>query len=200
MIRKLPILPTLLVALAAAAMIALGFWQLDRREWKEALLARYAANSALPPMAFPRFPDEALLFRRVSAFCLDPVEIERRGAGSFGYRLIATCRTGGAEGPGLKVQIGTTRDPLKEVAWKGGAVSGYITHAPSGRSLIGSLFDRTPDSLMLVADTPAAGLSANPPPDPSSIPNNHLAYAVQWFLFAGLAVVIYILALRKRQG
>ncbi|HNJ47416.1 MAG TPA: SURF1 family protein, partial [Novosphingobium sp.] len=30
------------------------------------------------------------------------------------------------------------------------------------------------------------------------IPNNHLSYAVQWFLFAATALVIYGLALRKR--
>jgi surfeit locus 1 family protein len=30
------------------------------------------------------------------------------------------------------------------------------------------------------------------------VPNNHLAYAVQWFLFAGVAAVIYALALRRR--
>ena len=37
-------------------------------------------------------------------------------------------------------------------------------------------------------------------PDPRDVPNNHLSYAVQWFLFALTAVVIYILALRKRWG
>jgi surfeit locus 1 family protein len=35
-------------------------------------------------------------------------------------------------------------------------------------------------------------------PDPRDIPNNHLAYAVQWFLFATVAAVIYALALAKR--
>ena len=30
------------------------------------------------------------------------------------------------------------------------------------------------------------------------MPNNHLAYAVQWFLFALTALVIYAIALRKR--
>jgi surfeit locus 1 family protein len=39
---------------------------------------------------------------------------------------------------------------------------------------------------------------ANARPDPNDIPNNHLAYAVQWFLFAGVALVIYALAVRKR--
>ena len=30
------------------------------------------------------------------------------------------------------------------------------------------------------------------------IPNNHLSYAVQWFLFALTALVIYVLAVRKK--
>ena len=49
-----------------------------------------------------------------------------------------------------------------------------------------------------MTDTPAAGLEANPAPDLSSVPNNHLAYAVQWFIFAALAGIIYALALRRR--
>ena len=48
--------------------------------------------------------------------------------------------------------------------------------------------------MMLVADTPAAGLEANPSPDIDAVPNNHLAYAVQWFLFAAIAAIIYALA------
>jgi surfeit locus 1 family protein len=55
-----------------------------------------------------------------------------------------------------------------------------------------------PPALMLVTDQPAPGLQPNAGPDLSSIPNNHLSYAVQWFLFALIAVVIYALALRKR--
>ena len=39
---------------------------------------------------------------------------------------------------------------------------------------------------------------ANPKPDLASVPNNHFAYAIQWFLFAGIALLIYGLALRKR--
>jgi surfeit locus 1 family protein len=39
---------------------------------------------------------------------------------------------------------------------------------------------------------------ASAPPSPDNIPNNHLSYAVQWFLFAGIAGVIYALALRQR--
>jgi surfeit locus 1 family protein len=50
----------------------------------------------------------------------------------------------------------------------------------------------------LYAAQPPAGLQPLAPPDPSDVPNNHLSYAVQWFFFALSALVIYVLALRKR--
>ncbi len=196
--RRVPIVPTIVVAVAVAAMIALGLWQLvDRLPKKEAFLAQLAANPARPPIAFPRTPDDRLLFRRTSGVCLQPVSIKLAGAGASGYRAIAQCRTG-AEGPGMIVQLGTTRDPNAKVAWAGGPVAGFISHAPDGRSLIGSLFDRRPQDMLLVAATPPAGLAPNGRPDIASVPNNHLAYGVQWFLFAGIASVIYVLAVVRR--
>ena len=196
--RRVPVIPTVLVAFAVAAMIGLGLWQLlDRLPRKEAYLTHLAANPAKPPIAFPDRPDDRLLFRRASIRCLPQVPIRRAGAGAAGFRLIATCRTG-AEGPGAQVQLGTTHDPRGIVAWNGGRVSGYISHAPDTRPLIAGLFDRTPTPLMLVADASPRGLAANSPPDLSAVPNNHLAYGVQWFLFAGIAAIIYALALRRR--
>jgi cytochrome oxidase assembly protein ShyY1 len=35
-------------------------------------------------------------------------------------------------------------------------------------------------------------------PSAADTPNNHLAYAGQWFLFAAAALIIYILAVRRR--
>ncbi|MFT3977242.1 MAG: SURF1 family cytochrome oxidase biogenesis protein [Sphingomonas bacterium] len=196
--RRWPIVPTILVALAVAAMIALGLWQLlIRLPEKEAQLAQLSANPAKPAIAFPRFPDDSLLFRRAGGFCLSVVSIEKAGAGNAGYRLIANCRTG-AEGPGMKVQLGTTHDPEAKVAWGGGKVSGWISHAPDARPLIAGLFNHRPRELILVSDTPAPGLAANSRPDVSIVPNNHLAYAVQWFFFAAVASVIYVLAVRRR--
>lgn len=190
--------PTMLVVLAVAAMIGLGVWQLfDRLPRKQAMIAQLAANPAKPPIAFPRTDDDRLLFRRTAAMCLEPVSSTLAGAGASGFRLIVECRTG-AEGPGMVVQLGTTRDPLAKPVWKGGMVRGYLSHAPDGRSMLASLFDKRKQRLMLVADTPPPGLKRNAAPDLSSVPNNHLAYGVQWFLFAGAAVVIYALALRLR--
>ena len=65
-------------------------------------------------------------------------------------------------------------------------------------AMISGLYDRTPRRMMLIADKPAPGLSPNEAPDLDSVPNNHLAYGVQWFLFAGVAGIIYVLALRRR--
>ncbi|WP_338112866.1 SURF1 family cytochrome oxidase biogenesis protein [Sphingomonas gei] len=187
------------MTLAVAAMIGLGLWQLMiRRPQKLAAIEQLASNPGRPEIAFPRFPDDRLLFRKARGFCVQPVSSRLTGAGSAGFRFIVECRTGGAEGPGMLVQLGTTRDPLAKSVWKGGAVRGTISHAPDGRSMLASLFDRTPKRLLLVADTPAPGLAPNAAPDLSSVPNNHLAYGVQWFLFALVASVIYVLALRWR--
>lgn len=200
-IARVPVIATVLVALAVAAMIALGLWQLHRLTQKEALLVRYAANASLPPIALPLAPDETLLFRRAAGVCLQPIaftiEGGRNARGGTGWRQIAQCRIGAA-GAGLAVQLGLGKDPHAKPGWKGGAVRGYLTHAPDHAPLIAGVFGAAPKPLMLVADPPLAGFDANPGPDLSAVPNNHLAYAVQWFAFAAIAAVIYALALRRR--
>ncbi|WP_425228047.1 SURF1 family cytochrome oxidase biogenesis protein [Sphingomonas sp.] len=193
--RRVPVVPTLVVALAVALMIALGLWQLlIRLPAKEAQLAQLAANPSRSPVAFPLHPDDRLLFRRVSAVCVPPVAIRLVGGGAAGFRAVARC--GGV--PAVTVALGTTRDPMQRVGWPGGAVSGYLGHAPDARPLIAALWDHTPRQLMIVAETPPSGLARNAAPDLDSVPNNHLAYAVQWFFFAAIAIVIYALALRRR--
>jgi cytochrome oxidase assembly protein ShyY1 len=53
---------------------------------------------------------------------------------------------------------------------------------------------------MLIARAAPPGLKASAPPSGDDVPNNHLAYAVQWFFFALAAAVIYVLAVRRRRG
>ena len=201
---RLPVIPTLIVALACATMIALGFWQLDRRTEKEALLALYAANLREGPVAYPfhgPVPASAM-FRPSSALCVKVTgwrtEAGRSAKGGSGYRWIAECSTG-AEGPGLLADMGVTRDPKLKPTWDGGQVRGRITTEPSHQSLFAKIGGKKEVLRpMLVAETPAPGLEASAPPSPDEVPNNHLAYAVQWFLFAGVAALIYGIALRRR--
>jgi cytochrome oxidase assembly protein ShyY1 len=201
--KRVPVIATIVVVAAIALMIALGIWQLHRRGEKAALLSQYAANITRPEIAFPSIPvDDSLLFRKAGGLCLEPAgwteRAGRNAQGGSGWRQIAQCRTG-AEGPGMAVQVGVARAAGGKPQWKGGEVHGYITHAPDNQPLILSLFGAArPKTLMLVANAPIAGLDANPGPDLSAVPNNHLAYAVQWFVFAALAAIIYALALRRR--
>lgn len=190
MTRKLPVLPTILVALAVATMIGLGIWQLQRMGEKEALLASYHSATGKPPIAWPVIPpkEPLPLFRHATGNCLQVVGFRTAAGqnqkGEPGYLIIADCRTG-AEGPGLAVELGWSKDPNAGREFRGGLVSGVI--AP----------DRV-NRMRLVAATAGPGLIPSAPPSPDTIPNNHFSYAIQWFLFAGIAVVIYALALRGR--
>ncbi|TFI58911.1 SURF1 family protein [Sphingomonas parva] len=189
--KRWPLIPTLVVAAAVLTMIGLGIWQLRRSEWKQALIARFESNRSQPPVAWPVVPpaDDSLLYRRAKGFCLQPVAWRaiagRNLADEPGWSHIASCRTGGAEGPGMEVDIGWSRSG-EAPAWRGGEVNGIIVPDSTHR-------------IRLVAQAPAAGLQASRPPSPSETPNNHLAYALQWFFFAATAAVIYVLALRRRR-
>jgi surfeit locus 1 family protein len=182
MTRRLPLIATVLVLAAVATMIALGFWQLQRRAEKAQLITSYEA--AVSSDAVVEWPDGgpeaalAMLYRRARLEC-ETVSAMSAIAGSnargeSGLAITARC------GTDVLVVLGWSRAPVTP-DWQGGTVVGVIAPGPR-----------------LVADPPIAGLEANAVPDPSAIPNNHLSYAVQWFLFAFTALVIYALALRKR--
>ncbi|MDT0507258.1 SURF1 family protein [Novosphingobium sp. MMS21-SN21R] len=183
--RRLPIVPTIIVLIAVGVMIRLGVWQLDRMHEKEAMLARYtAAQAAGTEMPFPTKPDsvEAALYHHSALDCLgasNPTSRSGRNAnGDAGIAQIVTCRLG--NGASVEVVLGVGQTPAT-VAWAGGKVTGWIAPGPK-----------------LIADPPLAGLTANARPDPNDIPNNHWSYAIQWFLFAAVALIIYVIALRKR--
>lgn len=202
--RPLPLVPTIIVALAVVAMIALGMWQLERRHEKEAMLALAAANPTKVAVAFPVLPPvpPEILFRPSSVHCLRVVgwqtEAGRAADGSTGYRHIAQCATG-AEGPGVLVALGVGQRPDLKPQWNGGQIAGWISEEPDHRSLLSRLDRRvSPLRPMLIARAAPAGLKPVAPPNVADVPNNHLAYAVQWFFFAAVAVVIYLLALRRR--
>jgi len=188
--RRIPIVPTAIVLLAVATMIGLGFWQLERLREKQALLASYAAAAGKPPISWPVMPvtEPLPLFRSATGNCLAVTGFrtapgQNRG-GEPGFLVIADCSTG-AEGPGMAVELGWSKDPNAGRGYRGGLVSGTI--AP----------DRV-SRMRLVAGTPGPGLAAGAPPSTDTIPNNHFSYAIQWFLFAGIALLIYALALRGR--
>ncbi|MBS0480622.1 MAG: SURF1 family protein [Proteobacteria bacterium] len=188
-LRRIPVIPTVLVLLAAGVMVSLGFWQLDRLRQKEALLHLYSQNVQLSSDAslpFDAAARQRVWFRHTTFECIaggdtQPMAGHNR-QGDTGWAQWGQCKT--ADGMAVEVNLGWTQNPAP-LHYAGGSVGGVI--APDG-----------PKGARVVADQPLAGLQPSAAPDPNAIPNNHLSYAVQWFLFALTALVIYALALRKR--
>ena len=191
MTRRIPVFATLVVAAAVATMIALGVWQLQRREHKEAMIARYARvetmSSAVP---WPRdaAAAEAALFRHSRVICARVLTQDatagRNLAGTTGWAQTARCALDG--GGEATIALGWTQAPLIQ-PWAGGEIEGLVAPGEG-------------DNVRLIAGKPPAGLQPLAPPDPRDVPNNHFAYAIQWFLFALVAAIIYTLALRRRAG
>ena len=202
--RRLPLIPTLLVLAATGYMVHLGLWQLDRLSQKQARLAHYAAaQSDHTPVSIGYIwrakQSDVWDFRRTAFWCQQVLSTNmvagRSASGQAGWVQVARCLTGpvptqsfqptqAPQGVLADVVLGW-RQQASPVAWAGGEVRGVITPGGEFRHHV-------------VANPPLAGLVANAVPDPKSVPNNHLSYAVQWFLFAGVAVVVYALALRAR--
>ena len=185
MSRRLPVLATLVVAASVATMVALGAWQLRRADWKADLIARYQAAQAMSAaVPWPRSESELerSLFRWSGFTCERVLGMRVTAAtsaeGAKGVAQIARCAIAG--GGEAEVALGWST-PVQAVQWRGGEVAGVI--APGG---------------VLHAAQLTPGLERLAPPDPSGLPNNHLMYAGQWFFFALTALVIYVLALRKR--
>lgn len=196
--RRLPVVATLIVLAAVGAMVALGLWQLDRAREKEALLARYQANLTASPLVLRDRVDLATnMFRRATIRCAPRPGTQVSGAGRFGFRLLADC--GQVEdGQTLWVQLGTVPRPTAKLPWAGGIVTGYLTQAPDNRSVLRRSGSSRESEPMIVAVPALAGLGPNPGPSLAEVPNNHRSYAFQWFAFAGVALIIYGLALRSR--
>lgn len=186
---RIPVIPTIVVLLACAIMVWLGIWQLGRADEKAEMIARYeAALESGEPKPFP--PEKGVLNQR---FLFHPTSFEcnsvlgfeaiagRSARGASGYAHIARCQT--ERGP-ADVKLGWSRQP-DAPTWSGGEVEGLIT--PGGDK-----------GARVQLSEPLEGLEPLATPNPNDLPNNHLSYAVQWFLFALTALVIYILALRRR--
>ena len=200
--RRLPLLPTLVVAVAAAVMIALGVWQLQRAAWKERLLADYAAAASLPALDLDPLlaregetPMPPLAFRRVLVTCTAQNAVpdlrggrSRAGQGGYAYRV--PCRPG-AEGLGGRILVNAGWSQLPDAERRitlDGIVAGTLGPVEPDRPVV------------LTSATAVAPLAPSAAPTIADIPNNHHAYAFQWFLFAAVAVAIFLLAARQRQA
>jgi len=199
--KRVPVLATLVVAAAVLAMIGLGVWQIQRAAWKERLLAQYAAAEAMPAVDLDPLLDNdpaglpPLSFRRALITChaanvAPEVRAGRSASDVPGQVYLIPCRPGAAGLAGrIRVNAGwADRPDAARRLSLAGIVAGRL-----------SVVDRD-GPVILTAATAAPPLAPSSPPSLDSIPNNHRFYALQWFLFAAAALIIYLLALRRRNA
>jgi cytochrome oxidase assembly protein ShyY1 len=193
MTRRLPIIPTVVVLVAVAAIVWLGIWNLERAKFHQAQLDNYQSAARLPPIPFPAAPapDAQLPFYRyATGNCLHVIgwrtSVGENRNEEPGFVVIADCTTG-VEGPGMSVELGWSKNPNAKPSWTGGLVSGVIVPDRISR-------------MRLVAAKPASGLEAvaSPVATVEITPGRNRGYAATWFGLAVVALVIYAFALRKR--
>lgn len=201
------IFPVLMGVVGCAVLVALGTWQVQRLHWKEAVLARIEAQIAAAPVEVPAAPTEAqdeylpvtvtgtLGGREVRVF--SPVE----GLG-IGYRVLAVLTAGdrallvdlgfvpqdGGDLPQGRIAervtitgnllwpdevTGSTPPPDADGIWYARDVAGISAELG------------TEPFLIVARGIEGADLGTVPVPVTTlGIPNDHLEYAITWFLLA----------------
>ncbi len=190
MTRSIPIIPTVLVVAAAGVMLWLGFWQLGRADEKAELIADYERQSALTDVVDLEWLSDEFVYRKVRLQCDAPKNWQaisgRNQEGRSGYAHRYLCRV-------EEFWDGPTQLTFADIGW---------SNSPQEPEFAGSVVEgvlvKLGDGYKIVADPALAGLEPLAKPDPNDLPNNHLAYAGQWFFFALTALVIYGFALKSR--
>jgi len=203
-----------------AILIGLGVWQLQRLEWKEALIAGLEARLAAAPVPLPAKPDpQADAFLRV---------VVKGTVGGTELHLLTSLPP---QGPGFRVIA-----PLEDAVGRRVLVDlGYVPEAqkaaprpPASGTVTGTLYwpeevDRftpPPDTganiwfardlpamaaalgaepLLIVAESHPMGASPQALPLGVNMPNDHLQYAITWFTLA-LAWAVMSGMLVRREG
>jgi surfeit locus 1 family protein len=202
------ILPLVFGLLGTAVLIGLGVWQMQRLDWKEAILADIEARIVAAPVALPASPDaedDRYLPVRVTGALQDPalrVLVSQKQIGA-GYRIIRPLQMDDRR---IMVDLGflPIQSPTPGATDAPVTVTGNLhwpdevdsyTPAPDmgadiwfARELPRMAAHLGTEPVLVVArqtSLPQSDLTPLPL-NTSGIPNDHLGYAVTWF---GLALV-----------
>ena len=211
------ILTVILSIAILVVFLGLGKWQLDRLYWKEGVLAEIESRIAASPVDLPEQPDperDKYLPLKIAGTMGSEtlrVLVSSRDAGA-GYRLISSLTT--ANGAVL-IDRGFIRvdDAVPETPAELFTVVGNL-HWPDDRNSAtpenevdtNTWFARDIDQMAEVLNTrpiliiarqttPAEPGILPMPVTSAGIPNDHLEYAVTWFLMAATWVVMTVFAL-----
>jgi surfeit locus 1 family protein len=202
--RRLPFISAAIVFALTAVLVCLGIWQLQRREWKQQLVLAAEVAPQLPVLGPADFVaamtgQMSVQYRRAELICrpgrIKPFDLTggSSAAGQSGYLVLVSCRPDQSLAPDIVAVAGWTRRPdaaalplTVDTMFKGLIIERPYGDAP----------DRP--QFMLIPDTAVPPLTPSRLPTATDLPDNHLAYAGQWFGLAGALLVIYALWLRRR--
>ena len=219
--KPLSNLPLFLAAgIAVVILIVLGTWQLQRLQWKQALMtARQTAVAAAPLTALPTGDVSAVAFRRLRL----TRTYDSRGMSQAGWHVVTPFTL--ADGATVMVDRGFVpydlKDPSRRAPVPVGVqtIEGLIRPAGPRGWMVPENDVRQNVWFTLDADAmaKAAGLTGVAPftldlvagAAPSNdwprggqtrldLPNNHLQYALTWYSLAGVLIIVTGLFARAR--
>jgi len=204
MMRRM-IVPVLFGLCGMAVLIGLGVWQMQRLSWKEAVLAEIDARIGAAPVALPAVPDPVTdrflpvqVIGRLTKDQLD-VLVSRKQIGP-GFRVIAVMETDTGrrvmvdrgfvpdEARGLPRDV-TALDVVGNLVWPE-EVDGFTPAPDTERGMwfardVPAMAEAMNAEPVLIIARSETGDGIEPMPvDSSAIPNDHLNYAITWFLLA----------------
>ena len=216
--------PLILGVLGCAILISLGVWQLHRLAWKEAMLADIQRSIEGAPVPLPAAVDPSMKYLPVTVSGtttgqeIDVLSGTRESGG--GYQIVSALVTD--DGRRILLDRGFVdqdhkRDPRPPVRldvvgnlhWpqeKGSATPApnldqniwFARDVPAMAKALG-----TEPVLVVAAEVRGDAQGVEPIPVAiEGIPNNHLSYAVQWFMIAAVwegMTVALIWRIRQRQ-
>lgn len=216
--RTFPLLATVMMLCGVAVLLALGTWQLDRLEWKEALLSEIKAQSEIAPRAFSPadlnienvFQTGSINGRFINEATIQLVP--RTYDGASGAHIITPFKT--QRGEVILINRGWVKTGEDYVLNTPRTTTGMLREPPRP-----NMFTPTNDSksaerysvnydefktthniditapVMLYegCNDEANAAAPNPCALTLNINNNHMQYAFFWFAMAGVLIVIYML-------
>ena len=203
MTRRIPIIPSIITAVGILILCGLGKWQLDRREWKRDLIARLAAAPNLPDVTPAEFRaammgDTSIQYRRARIDCRagakKPYDLRpgSSASGTSGFFVVVSCRPNNRPPDIVAVAGWTRRVDAGEMSLNlDHELAGVVIENPYGQAEGRPRF-------MLIPDAAIPPLARPQQPSAADLPDNHLAYAGQWFGLAVALAAIYGLWLRRR--
>jgi surfeit locus 1 family protein len=212
-------IPLIMFLLMEITLISLGVWQLQRKDWKEALLRQRLVSAQAPLLNLKKndIANEKIAYRHVVFTCLydgfsSVVVSGFDEASNIADRNYIVCNF--KDAPSLVVRSKWTKhDRAKlvgqpKVTFVSGplllvqTVKGRLLPWPSQSfydSWVGSGYDRqaywrSKRKMPIASYFVQIGDALPPPPA-----NNHFAYAMQWFIFAGVFLVIFTIWARRQR-